>query len=314
MSTAPHFITYVPKEFRPPALGVIEQANEILEDYAADGYDLTLRQVYYQFVARGLIANKDTEYKRLGGILSDARLAGLVPWNRLVDRTRNLRGTYHVDDVGQAVSETARDFAVDLWADQTTRCEVWVEKDALVGVVGRAADALDVNYFSCRGYTSQSELWGAAMRHVSYLRDGQDVVVIHLGDHDPSGIDMTRDITDRLYLFASAHVNSPSRIRVQRIALNYDQVEQYSPPPNPAKLTDSRSTGYIAAHGYESWELDALEPRVMDALIQDAIMAHLDWGLFESARDRMESERDRLQEVSNRWPEVAAMLDAPDAP
>jgi hypothetical protein len=157
----------------------------------------------------------------------------------------------------------ARSFALDKWAKQPTRIEVWVEKEALAGVVGQAADRHDVPWFSCRGYVSQSELWAAGARLKGYIAKGQNVVVLHLGDHDPSGIDMTRDIKDRLELFietdwlyeemtvnkatvgeirADMVVRCEGRLplEVRRIALNMDQVEEYDPPPNPAKLTDSR--------------------------------------------------------------------------
>lgn len=305
---APLLIEYVPKTFTPGHEAVIQQANEILEDYAGQGYDLTLRQLYYQFVARALIANRDREYKRLGSIVNDARLAGRIGWNRITDRTRNLRGIYHVDDVEQAVKETAEQFALDLWANQPWRLEVWVEKDALVGVIGQMADELDVPYFSCRGYTSQSELWTAAMRVVRYLKDGKRVKIIHLGDHDPSGLDMTRDIRDRLMLFTRAHLRAPD-VRVERIALNMDQIEQYNPPPNPAKLTDSRGAGYVEEYGDESWELDALEPSVLSDLIRDAVYEVRDVDLWAQAHEEQERERERLQTVSDRWDEVVELLE-----
>lgn len=311
MARAPLFVEYVPKRFSADHAHVIEQVNEILETYATAGYDLTLRQVYYQFVSRAWIANKATEYKRLGSIINDARLAGLIPWNRIIDRTRNLAGIYHVDDVEQAVAETAEQFALDTWTEQPTRVEVWVEKDALVGVIGQAADKWDVAYFSCRGYTSQSELWVAALRHVRYVKAGQKVVVLHLGDHDPSGIDMSRDIRERLHLFASHHLGGRaySQIAIRRIALNMEQVEEYDPPPNPAKLTDSRGANYVDEYGEESWELDALEPAVLEALIDDEIGGIVDMDALEARREEQETERRRLQEVSDRWTDVVDLLE-----
>lgn len=179
-------------------------------------------------------------------------------------------------------------------------------------MIGQAAERWDVNYFSCRGYTSASEVWGAAMRHLRYLKAGQDVVILHLGDHDPSGLDMTRDIRERLRLFASGHVGwtDAQRIRIDRIALNYDQVKQYDPPPNPAKLTDSRGAGYVAEHGDESWELDALEPTVLAGLIDDAIAELVDADALEAKRSDQETERDRLQAVSDRWDDVVELLES----
>src|SRR6266699_6899947 len=194
-------ICYVEKKFGASSLHVIRQANAIIADYAAQGYDLTLRQLYYQFVSRDLISTRQAEYKRLGEIINDARLAGLVDWDAIVDRTRSIRALPHWSDPAAIVKAAADSFAVDKWADQPCRIEVWIEKDALVGVFEPVCQELDIPLFSCRGYTSQSEVWGAARRLERYLKADQRVVVLHFGDHDPSGLDMTRDIAGRLSLF-----------------------------------------------------------------------------------------------------------------
>jgi hypothetical protein len=296
-------IEYVPRRFSPATMDVITTAEAICQEYAGQGYDLTLRQLYYQFVARGLLANRQTEYKRLGSIVNDARLAGLIDWDHVTDRTRNLRDLAHWDDPESIISASASQYRTDRWADQDYRVEVWVEKDALTGVIARSAQALDVPWFSCRGYTSQSELWGAAMRHRRHERHGQKVVVIHLGDHDPSGIDMSRDIADRLALFGAATT-------VWRIALNMVQVLQYDPPPNPAKLTDSRAEGYIARHGESSWELDALDPTVLDGLITEAVQSYRDEGTWTASTEAMQQQREALVSAARRWDEVVDWLDA----
>ncbi|MFI7394061.1 hypothetical protein [Streptomyces tendae] len=294
-------IAYVGKRFSQASLDLIATAESICRDYAAQGFDLTLRQLYYQFVARDYIANKQTEYKRLGGIVNDARLAGLLDWDYIVDRTRNLRGLSHWDNPESVIQSAAYGYRTERWANQPHRVEVWIEKDALVGVISQVCQRNDVNYFSCRGYTSQSELWGAAQRMIRYEQAGQKPVIIHLGDHDPSGVDMTRDIEDRMALFGAD-------VTVQRIALNMDQVEAHRPPPNPAKLTDSRATAYIREHGRSSWELDALEPTLLDQLIEDEIWAWRDAGLWEQETQAMERERTLLRGVADRWSEVAELI------
>ncbi|WP_031039777.1 hypothetical protein [Streptomyces sp. NRRL F-5650] len=294
-------IAYVGKRFSQSSLDLIATAESICRDYAAQGFDLTLRQLYYQFVARGYIANKQTEYKRLGGIVNDARLAGLLDWDYIVDRTRNLRGLSHWDNPESVIQSAAYGYRTERWANQPHRVEVWIEKDALVGVISQVCQRNDVNYFSCRGYTSQSELWGASQRMIRYEQAGQKPVIIHLGDHDPSGVDMTRDIEDRMALFGAD-------VTVQRIALNMDQVEAHRPPPNPAKLTDSRATAYIREHGRSSWELDALEPTLLDQLIEDEIWAWRDAGLWEQETQAMERERTLLRGVADRWSEVADLI------
>lgn len=264
-------IKYVERDFSEVSLKVITKSNEIIESYAAQGYDLTLRQLYYQFVARDLIANEHREYKKLGSIVNDGRLAGLIDWDRLVDRTRNVKSNSHWDEPRLIVEACAQQYQVDKWQTQDYRVEVWIEKDALIGVIEGVCKREDVAYFSCRGYTSQSEMWEAAQRLLAHARRGQHPVIIHLGDHDPSGIDMTRDITDRMELFGVD-------IMVERIALNMDQVEEHSPPPNPAKITDSRAAQYIRRFGGESWELDALEPATLENLIASKIETYRHMG------------------------------------
>ena len=226
-------IQYEEKLLRPATLAVVEQANEIIDEYLKQGFRLTLRQLYYQFVARDLIANKLTEYKRLGSIVSDGRRCGLMDWSAIEDRTRNLLELPHWMSPEDIVGACARQFSVDKWSDQDYRVEVWVEKEALAGVFQHVCNEHDIALFPCRGYPSDSEVWAAAQRFQSYESDGinsldQKVCILHFGDHDPSGIDMTRDIRDRLELFGAT-------VLVQRCALNADQVEQYGPPPNPAK-------------------------------------------------------------------------------
>lgn len=292
-------IRYQWQNFRADSLEVIERANQIATSYAAQGYDLTLRQLYYQFVSRDWLPNNDQSYKRLGNIVNDARLAGLIDWDHLVDRTRNLASLATWDNPQQIIDAVARQYREDKWANQPEYVEVWVEKEALAGVVARPANRWQVPYFSCRGYVSQSEMHAAAMR----LKDHYDqkVTVIHLGDHDPSGLDMTRDIRERLSMFGA-------RCTVNRIALNMDQVEQYAPPPNPAKITDSRSPAYVEEFGEFSWELDALDPATLDALIDAEIQRHLDAGLWREAQATQEAARSDLQAVSVRWDDVTAWL------
>lgn len=295
-------IQYENKNFKPATLAIIDQANAIIGEYAALGYDLTLRQLYYQFVSRDLIANKQTEYKRLGGIISDGRRAGLIDWSAITDRTRNLRGLGHFESPAEVVQAAADSYRLDKWASQHFRVEIWVEKDALAGVFERVGNALDIPYFSCRGYTSDSEMWSAAMRLSSYRRGGQVPLILHFGDHDPSGIDMTRDIEDRLQLFARRP------IEVRRLALTMEQIEQYDPPPNPAKETDSRFVGYQDLHGDESWELDALEPTVLANLVRAEVREILELGPWEDVVQKENREKALLAVASDHWSSTAERL------
>jgi len=291
-------IIYEVKNFTPNTQAVIEQAEVIIREYQAQGFSLTLRQVYYQFVARGLIPNTDRDYKRLGNIISDARRAGMIDWYAIEDRTRYLRQNANWD-APQEILKSAKDsYHRDLWTNQSLRFEVWIEKDALVGVIDGVCRELDVPFFSCRGYVSDSEMWNAGRRVRRHNRNGQRVVMLHLGDHDPSGIDMTRDIRERIEMFSDC-----GEFEMQRIALTMDQIEEQGPPPNPAKMTDSRYEGYVSQYGEESWELDALEPRFIVDLIQEAVFAERDIGLWEEATNEQEEERQKIQDIIDKWDE-----------
>lgn len=292
-------ITYEEKKFTAQTLVVITEAKNIITEYQAQGFSLTLRQLYYQFVARGLIPNTERDYKRIGNILSDARRAGLIDWDSIEDRTRFIRRLANWDKP-QDILESAKDsYHRDLWATQDKRIEVWIEKDALVGVIEAICQESDVTFFSCRGYVSDSAMWRGAMRILRYHRERQDTIVLHLGDHDPSGIDMTRDILDRLNLFTFYKTN----LEVRRIGLTMEQIEEQNPPPNPAKTTDSRYESYVSEFGEESWELDALEPQFISNLIRDEIEKERGQELWDKAVSEQEQEREQIADVIERWGE-----------
>ncbi len=291
-------IEYVSKKFRQTSLELIRRINAVITDYEAQGYSLTLRQVYYQMVARDIIPNNERSYKNLGALINDARLAGLIDWNAIEDRTRNIRGRTHWEKPGDVIKAAAYNYHLDYWQDQDNYVEVWVEKDALVGVVGRICDQLDLKYFSCRGYVSQSEMWVAAKRLEKRQREGKNIVLLHLGDHDPSGIDMSRDILDRLNVFET------DDIEFKRLALNMEQVEEYNPPPNPTKLTDSRATKYLSDFGHECWELDALEPKVIDALIKDNVLKFRDEKKYNQIKKQEALGIEFLEEIAENFDRI----------
>lgn len=297
-------IQYKSINFRQSSLELIRLVNEVIEEYSAQGYELTLRQAYYQLVARGYIPNNEKSYKNIGNLINDGRLAGLIDWYSITDRTRNLRRNSHWDNPADVIASAKYSYLLDKWEGQPNYVEVWVEKDALVDVVGQACRPLDVPYFSCRGYTSQSEMWAAAQRFIRQ-EDREQRLIIHLGDHDPSGIDMTRDIQERLEMFGAD-------VYVKRVALTMEQIEFYTPPPNPAKITDSRCEKYIAEFGNESWELDALEPKVITDLIRDEVTAYRDDDLYREVSRKENREKTELQMLCDNYTDAIRFLNGRD--
>jgi hypothetical protein len=302
-------IRYVERRFKPSSLAVIEVVNGIVEVYRADGYVLTVRQLYYQFVARDLFPddrtwswtgsrwvrdpggtkNADPNYKWLSSMINDGRLAGLIDWEAIEDRTRGVDSRATWDTPGAIIGACARSYAVDPWGNQDVYVELWVEKEALVGVFERVCRDHRVPWLACRGYVSQSEMWRAATER--FEPSGRRNVILHFGDHDPSGIDMTRDIGDRLRTFGAD-------VEVDRVALNFDQVEAYAPPPNPAKATDARFEAYRERFGDESWELDALEPATLVELVEDRLCWLRDDERWEEDLAREADDRAQLERIA----------------
>lgn len=284
---------YGPKlRFTKKSVEMLEASDKIIRSYEAKGLSMTLRQLYYQFVQMNVIPNDDRQYDNLGKLITRGRRAGLISWTAIEDRTRTLRGLNFVADGDEAIRDMASNFRLDLWKGQPWRPEVWIEKDALVGVIAGICNDLRVDYFSCRGYASDSEMWRAGQRLARYVTKGQRPIIFHLGDHDPSGCHMTVDNRTRIEMFAGVPV------MVQRLALNMNQIEELKPPPNPLKIgldgkfSDARAEQYFLEHGGSSWELDALSPDYIQNLISENVATIRDESRWEEAlREEVDTRR-----------------------
>ncbi len=307
--------TFIPKRFNPKHQSLIDTADLIMRTYQAQGYDLSLRQLYYQFVAHHGFANTEQNYKLLGGVISDARLAGALDWDSLVDRGRETLEVPHWDDPASIVDAAASSYRIDLWEDQPYHVEVMVEKQALEGVLVPVCRRLDCPFTANKGYSSSSAMYEAGKRLESKIADGKRVVIVYLGDHDPSGIDMTRDVDDRLMLFSGVgywdedgkkvcrYDGLEDHFNVVRVALNMDQVRTYNPPPNPTKLTDSRADGYIHKYGLKCWELDALDPETLAGLVTEVVERYIDQALWDARKEKLEEERAALADMAREYRE-----------
>ena len=300
-----------PKE---SSLDVIVDANDIIEEYQEQGFVLTLRQLYYQFVTRDLFPenrrwrwtgskwvrdpngtkNAQPNYTWLKTFINRGRLAGYIDWRAIEDRTRNLESNYHYKGPMQAIQDALDTYEINMWENQPIRIEVWVEKEALAGVVAKACRPLDVPFFCCRGYVSQSEQWRAGKRFLRYAGDHeQPTIVLHFGDHDPSGVDMTRDNRDRQNMFT----HDVGIVDIRRMALNMDQIQELNPPPSPAKVTDSRWEGYVQEFGDDSWELDALEPKMITDLITEEVISIRDKDRWDEKIEERDHHIATLEEI-----------------
>ena len=300
---------FIEKKFSAAHRQVIKQANALVEEYRAQGYQMTLRQLFYQFVARDLFENTQQNYKRLGNILDAARKAGRMDWGAIVDLTRTLRRIPVWDSPEKALERIRNSFKLDPWDEQPTlrRIEVWVEKDAATGIVQPTCDALRLPYFSCRGYSSSSLLYEAGKRLAAYRDAGYETLVLYFGDLDPSGDQMTEVADERVNMYAKRE------IEFRRVALTPAQVEEFNPPPNFVKETDSRTKWYVDKYQTdECWELDALSPKVVDSIIRANVEPLIDKEAWETTLKREEEHRDTLSEIISNWDRTKAapaMLD-----
>jgi len=294
-------IKYIDKKLGSKKLELISIANGIIDDYQGRGYDLTLRQLYYQLVARGHIENRDRVYKNLGVAIADGRNVGLIDWAALVDRTRARAARPTWTNPSEILEAVAAQYRVDKWRDQEYRVFCWVEKEALAGVVAQACGdhGIQVDHLSCRGYMSQSTIWREARNLRAVSSQAQRPVILHLGDLDPSGVDMTRDNIERLELYSG--LVEGSDFIFKRIALNIEQVNEYNPPPNPAKFTDSRISNYVNKYGTSSWELDSLDPDVLVDLIRSTVREYQEAEAWAERVSTEAADRRDIRRVSENW-------------
>ena len=266
----------------------LDEINEIIEEYVDEGYKLTLRQLYYQLVSRDMIPNRVSEYAKLSTLLVKGRMAGIVDWEAIEDRIRIPKIPYWVLGIDHALEDTINQYRLDRLGNQEIYIELWVEKDALSGVLSRVTNYYHVKLMVNRGYSSATAMYDASKRFLYNENNGKDGYLFYLGDHDPSGLDMIRDIRERLHEFGVFP-------KVIHIGLTWEQIEEYNPPPNPTKITDPRSSWYIGEHGNMSWEVDALPPNVLDTLVRETIEKEIDMKLFEGMLRQEKADKKILQ-------------------
>jgi len=264
--------------------------NEIIEEYAEENYKLTLRQLYYQLVSRGIIPNEQKEYAKLSNLLVKGRMAGIVDWDAIEDRIRVPFLPYWVIDIEDAINDTIKQYRLNRQKGQKVYIELWVEKDALSGVLRRITSHYHINLMVNRGYSSCTAMHDAFKRIEREEKYDKESHILYLGDHDPSGLDMIRDIRERLNEFGVYP-------EIHHIGLTMDQIKEYNPPPNPAKITDPRAKWYISEHGTTSWEVDALNPKVLHQLVKESVESLIDMDIFNGQLIKEDIDKEKLNKI-----------------
>jgi hypothetical protein len=287
---------YIQKKLSKSTLQLIDVVNGIVNEYAAQGYRMTVRQLYYQLVSRDIVPNTSQSYDRIAAIINDGKMVGLIDWDAIEDRTREFVTRSRWNSGGEILHAISRQYHQDMWANQDNRVFVIIEKEALAGVFADVCNEYDIPLLAARGYPSGTVLHEFAMGPLlASRRERQRCVILHFGDHDPSGIDMTRDLQERLELFTGRNID------LQRIALNMDQIEEKNPPENPAKVTDSRFDQYQQRFGDSSWELDALEPVYLNELVETHAKMYIDPDKWTETLEEIGRVRHRLADLSGEF-------------
>lgn len=319
---------------------LMAQMISIAEDYQEQGFTLTLRQLYYQLVAKDYIPNHDKVYKKLSSIKDEAVYSGLIDWDIFEDRGRVPHTVYYEDGVKEALDYTARAYRIDRQQDQNVHVEVWTEKDAISSILKKVTNEYGITLVVNKGYTSSTAMYGAYKRFVEMMNEGKKIKILYFGDHDPSGLDMVRDIDERLkFMFANGSRKDEETISkwtddidedggysdtcrqymydedcriiaydgesyfdpdkaffkhhfsIEQIGLTMDQIREFNPPENPAKITDPRAGEYIKKFGRRSWEVDALKPETMMRIVRSSINESIDLEIYNSVIEKEASER-----------------------
>jgi hypothetical protein len=274
------------KSGRRPKAAIDQIRGAIYSTLEAD-HPMTVRQVFYQLVSRRAIEKTEAEYNRtVGRLLTDMRRAGEVPFDWIADNTRWMRKPKSYSSLADMLTQQQRFYRRALWDDQNAYVEIWLEKDALAGVLFEETEPWDVPLMVTRGYPSISYLHQAAM--AIRLR-GKPAHLYYFGDHDPSGRDITRATEKGLREFAP-----DADIRFERVAVTEQQIRDLRLPTRPTKKTDSRSKGF---HG-ESVEVDAIPAATLRALARRSIECHIDRAALEGTRQVENAERETLNQLT----------------
>jgi hypothetical protein len=261
----------------------MEARYAALHAIVAEQKPMTVRQVFYQATVRGLVPKTENGYQMVATALGDMRRAKLLPFHWIADTTRWQRKPRTYSTVAHALAETAKFYRRSLWDDAPAYVEIWIEKDALSGVVYPVTSEYDVPLMSAKGYPSLSFLHAAAEQMASEERP---CFIYQFGDHDPSGVDAARAIEESLREMAPH-----AEIHFERKAVTPAQIDAWQLPSRPTKASDPRSKNWT---GGESVELDAIDPETLRGLVRGSIERHVDREKLEVLLVAEQSEREQL--------------------
>lgn len=280
-----------------------------LYDILLEGRPMTVRQVFYAATTRGVVAKTEAEYKgTVVRLLGEMRRDGTIPYQWLADATRWMRKPQTYSSAEAALKRTAETYRRALWDNAPDVVEVWLEKEALAGVLVDVTDEWDVPLMVCRGYPSMSFLYSAAETILSRHRQerSQQAVIYYFGDRDPSGVDIDRavrhGIGEAIWSMLTPANREPTPedefaywADFERVAVTEEQITEWDLPTRPTKASDSRAKRF---DGDASVELDAIPAKTLRDLARDCIERHIDHAQLDTLRVAEEEERRVLTQIA----------------
>ena len=272
------------------SLKLLEQVQEIIESY---DFALTLRQIYYQLVARQIIPNQQKYYMKLSRLCVIGRDEGILPEDAFADRLRQVDKPNSWLDLADFIATVRQAYKKDKWAEQDVYLEIWTEKDALRGVITPVTYAYDVALLIVRGQVSRTAIYESYERFAEKIEEDKDCYLYYFGDFDPSGLSIYHSLQERI----TSHGEDGQYINFERVALVPGQIEKYNLPSDPAKQADPNYKRFVSEYGDNVVELDSLPPDVLRELVEYCITTRLDYEVLEQVQEIELKEQAKLQEL-----------------
>lgn len=245
---------------------------------------MTVRQMFYRIASFGRVPKTEAGYRKVQRILLKMRRDGIIPYEDIIDHGRTVRRPPTWESLGEVLRAVGRDFRRDLWANQLQYVLVWIEKNALAGVIEPVTSTYDVPLYVGVGYASESYVWQAAQTLKAIEKP---ITLYYFGDYDASGKDAARDVREKLEGFGV-------ELDFVEAAVTKEQIEKYDLPTRPAKKTDARAKGW----GDVAVELDAIEPNDLRALVEKCIQRHMNTWVLEEDLKAQDADRAKARELA----------------
>ena len=271
------------------SLRLLEQIKEVIEGY---DFALTLRQIYYQLVAKQIIPNEQKYYGQLSRLCVIGRDERMLPEDMFADRLRQIDKPSAWKNLKDFMVTVKWAYSKDKWIDQDKYIEIWTEKDALRGVIDTVTHAFGVGLLVVRGQVSRTAIYESYKRISKQVMDGKECHLYYFGDFDPSGLSIYDSLVERLERFGPLGTD----IHFERIALTADQIAEYNLPQDPAKQSDPNYRKFVAKYGDNVVELDSLPPDALRDLIKDCIRPNIDEDILLQTQEMEQEETKKLQE------------------